>query len=173
MWCQQCSISLDIRKKMKKQKTKALNLPNLQIHMGLPSPESGCRAIKVSIIYSDWQWLSRVLRRSVLHHLLPNNFNWRCRGLNLGSSAYQAVALPLSHSPTHRNHATSWKFLCSLFLLPFCIGAWFIVSQWHASLVLWNCHSCGAVLNKKQLMDVEGCWSGLADSYKSRIKDQV
>lgn len=36
---------------------------------------------------------------SLSHHLLPNPFNWRCQGLDLGPFACQADVLPLSHSP--------------------------------------------------------------------------
>lgn len=58
-------------------------------------------SIKVSIVFSDCQWLSRVSGGGLLHDLLCGHFNWRCFGFNLGPEA-----LSLSHS--------SYTSLCGL-----------------------------------------------------------
>lgn len=63
--------------------------------------ESDPWPIKISTIYLNRQWLSRVSGRDLSHHLLPNHFNWRCQrsqGLYLGSSVYQECHRP-SQSP--------------------------------------------------------------------------
>lgn len=63
--------------------------------MKLPSTRYDHWFINVSTAYYDWQWLSCISGRCLLHHLPPDTVHWRCWGLNLGPSG----VLPLSHSP--------------------------------------------------------------------------
>lgn len=50
-----------------------------------------------TIVYSDWQWLSRVSSRGASHYLLSVHFNYICWWLNWESSTYITDFLTLSN----------------------------------------------------------------------------
>ena len=71
----------------------------------------------------DWTWdllqakqrlyhWARVSGKGLSHLLLSGPFNWRCQGLNLGPSAGQAEALPLSQGLRSRSFSSppAWSF---------------------------------------------------------------
>lgn len=48
---------------------------------------------KASLVSSEWLQLSRLSGQDLSHHLLPDSFNWRCEGLDLGPPLRKADAL--------------------------------------------------------------------------------
>lgn len=65
-------------------KTFTTNQPNhsnishikTQGYIKQPYAESDHLSINVSIVYTDWQWLSRVCVRGFRHHIPPDPFNF-------------------------------------------------------------------------------------------------
>lgn len=60
-----------------------------------------------SVLYSYWQWVSKVSGIDLPHHLLSKTIYWRCQGLNFGPSVCFTDALPMNWAP----HLTKTVFI--------------------------------------------------------------
>lgn len=70
---------------------------SLHGHVKLPCTDSDHQSIKGTTAYFDQQQLSRFAGGGLSHHILPDLFNGRYQGLNLGYSVFKADGVPLNH----------------------------------------------------------------------------
>lgn len=63
------------------------------LHNPLPAESSGLAFQLSTSVWFDWQRLWQITGTSFSHPLLPNPLTWKCRVLNLRTSAYKTEAL--------------------------------------------------------------------------------